>query len=138
MVAFERRDKHLNYFHLAIPTHDVQDSVKYYTEVLNVQVGRTYSGYAIFNFYGHQLVLHRHDDISDKPQMYPRHFGIILESLDEFEQLYNRLTQLDVDFFQERFERYRNEAGWHETFFIADPSNNLIEFKYYHDSNDIF
>lgn len=44
-------------FHLAIPTKDVKESVEFYSK-LGLETGRVYPGYAILDFYGHQVVCH--------------------------------------------------------------------------------
>ena len=129
----------MSMFHLAIPSYDLEATRKFYTEVFGLQVGRSYSSYIIFNFFGHQVVTHL--DKEEKTQalkMYPRHFGLIVESLDEFNVIYERCVKANAPFFEARFERLINMPGWHHSFFVNDPSNNLIEFKHYVNEVAIF
>jgi len=126
-------------FHLAIPTHDLGLAKEFYTKVLKAKVGREYPQYVVFNVYGHQLVTHlAPEDVPKKVKMYPRHFGPVLESMEEFNEVYERAKKQGTPFFEERFERYQNKPGWHHSFFLIDPSNNLIEVKYYVNKSDIY
>lgn len=34
--------------------------------------------------------------------------------------------------------RFKGQAGEQGTFFIKDPSGNVLEFKYFNDTDDIF
>ncbi len=129
----------MSIFHLAIPTHDLALSKEFYTTCFEAHVGREYDGYIIFNFFGHQVVTHLNpNSISKDVTMYPRHYGIILENRDDFDRIYKLCKQANAPFFEDLFERYPNEKGWHFSFFVSDPSNNLIELKYYVNQNDIF
>lgn len=127
------------YFHLAIPTHDLALTKVFYTTAFGATIGREYSNYVIFNFFGHQVVAHLDPEKSDKEAaMYPRHSGIIFEKREDFDRVYTMCQKAKVPFFEELFERYQNKKGWHFSFFVTDPSNNLIELKHYVDQNDIF
>lgn len=128
------------FFHLAVPTHDLEQSKKFYTTFFNAKIGREYlSQYVIFHFFGHQLVTHLNPEgVSQKVSMYPRHYGIIFESKEDFDALYHHCKEKGAPFFEELFERYPNQQGWHFSFFVSDPSNNLIEIKHYVNQEDIF
>ncbi len=129
----------MSIFHLAIPTHDIIESKKFYAQGLAASIGREYPGYIIFNFFGHQLVCHLDKHKIDKEvSMYPRHFGIILENKKIFEELYSKAKNANLNFYEELFERFVEKPGWHWSFFLIDPSNNLIEFKYYENQLSIF
>lgn len=126
-------------FHLAVPAADLDKSKEFYKKVFAATIGREYSNYTVYNFYGMQLVLHLDKDaVPDKVKMYPRHFGIIFDNKNEFDSLYNNCKKQKVKMFQELFERYKNQHGWHASFFLQDPNNNLIEIKYYYNTEDIF
>lgn len=126
-------------FHLAIPTHDLEASKDFYTKAFGASIGREYSHYVIFNFFGHQLVTHMdEEECPTEVRMYPRHFGIILETFDELKKVYDLCKNAGVSFYEDLFERFKEKAGWHHSFFVIDPSNNLIEFKYYVNEKDIF
>ncbi len=126
-------------FHLAIPSHDLRLTKDFYTKAFGAKVGREYPSYVIFNFFGHQVVTHLlADEIPKEVKMYPRHYGIILTDRESFDQVYQSCKAAGAAFFEDLFERYKNRKGWHHSFFVSDPSNNLIEIKYYVNSDDIF
>lgn len=121
-------------FHLAIPSKDLEESKNYYGSLLKFSVGREYPDYVIFDFFGHQLVCHLDVDRWDRDvRMYPRHYGFIFKDKSQFDNLYEQAKKSGAPFYKDLFERFREKTGWHWTFFLIDPSNNLIEFKYYHD-----
>lgn len=129
----------MSIFHLAVPTHDIALSKAFYTEALGAKIGREYDNYVIFDFFGHQLVAHLHPDLIEKDvKMYPRHHGIIMTNREDFDRTYELCKKAKAPFFEDLFERFQNQKGWHYSFFVSDPSNNLVEFKYYVNEQDIF
>lgn len=129
----------MSIFHLAIPSNNLALSKKFYTDCFEATVGREYDHYVIFNFFGHQVVTHLDpESVPKSVTMYPRHYGIILENREDFDKIYALCKKAKAPFFEDLFERYQNKKGWHFSFFVSDPSNNLIELKYYVNKNDIF
>ena len=129
----------MSIFHLAVPSHDLALSKAFYTDCFAATVGREYEHYIIFNFFGHQVVTHLDpDSIPKDVTMYPRHYGIIMETREDFDKIYNSCKQAKAPFFEDLFERYQHKKGWHFSFFVSDPSHNLIEIKYYVNKEDIF
>lgn len=125
-------------FHLAIPTHDLSQSKEFYTKSLGANIGREYDYYVIFDFFGHQVVTHLDpENIEKEVKMYPRHYGIIFEKKEDFDKIYKKCKETNVPFFEDLFERYKEQHGWHFSFFVSDPSNNLLEIKYYMNPQDI-
>lgn len=123
--------------HLAIPSKNIQESMKFYTSI-GCKAGRFNDMSAIFDFFGMQLVCHLAIDseIPKSPTMYPRHFGIIVSKSD-WDYLFNFFAKIDLTFFQNPMKRNEGKPQEHMTFFLKDPSNNLIEFKYYEDERMI-
>lgn len=124
--------------HIAIPARDIPEAIEYYHKLHGCRLGRYTDDWAIFNFCEVQLVCHKTDDIPNEPTMYPRHFGVILEDLKDFESIYARAFVMGIKIFQPRFIRFAGMYGEHETFFLQDPSNNVIEFKWYVNDGAIF
>lgn len=52
---------------------------------------------------------------------------------DDFDAVLNRAKGRKLRFFQEPVARFEGMLEEHQTFFLIDPSNNLLEFKYYND-----
>ena len=122
----------VNHFHLAIPTHDLDQAWSFYIEGLGCPSGRRYDNRITLNFFGDQLVCHLSPDAVDaEPRMYPRHFGLIFRKLSEFERVLNRARKLELDFYRDEFIRFEGLEEEHRSFFLVDPSNNLVEFKHY-------
>lgn len=123
-------------FHLAIPARSLVESFAFYKK-LGARHGRATEQAIVMDFHGHQVVLHKTDYIDQNPQMYPRHFGFIYEKLEDVEQLYKRWGGTRF-IFRPLFVRNKSQIAEHHTFFLKDPSNNLIEFKWYKNRNGLF
>ncbi|ADU31378.1 VOC family protein [Evansella cellulosilytica] len=131
------RDKN-KVFHLAIPCKSLDETVDFY-EKLGCQLARRYDDRVTFNFFGDQVVCHLNPDkIDTKPKMYPRHFGITFTKKEEFDQCLTLAEERCLPFFQEPMMRFEGRQEEHETFFLIDPSNNLLEFKYYQDTSMVY
>lgn len=122
-------------FHLAIPSKDLYESMEFYSQ-LGCKIGRFTDAYVIVDFFGMQLVCHKSDEWDHEPTMYPRHFGIILKQSEWF-YLLKYCESLTLPFFQKDFVRFQGLPQEHKTFFLKDPSNNVVEFKTYHDQRTI-
>lgn len=119
-------------FHLAIPCRDLDEARKFYVELLGCRLARYYSDRITLDFFGDQVVCHLAPDRIDiEPQIYPRHFGITLRHKRDFDDLLAKVRNAGADFFKDLFIRFQGEREEHWTFFLRDPSNNLLEFKYY-------
>jgi len=123
-------------FHLAFPIHDIDAAKRFYVEGLGCTLGRESSHAVTFGLGDHQLVAHVVEDMpSEQKGIYPRHFGLVFLSKEPWQALADRAKAKGLTFYQHprvRFPRTRIE---HHTFFLEDPSRNLLEFKHYtHDS----
>jgi len=129
-------NKKLPVFHLAFPIKDVSSTIAFYKDKLGFSIDLVEEKRCIINLCGHQAVAHvsEQDVPADKSvTMYPRHFGIVFENESEFEALLARAKESHVNFFQEAFTRFPDSPRKHRSFFLQDPSNNLLEFKWYAD-----
>lgn len=128
-------------FHLAIPSADLDRDVAFY-EKIGAVAGRKYNTHAVINFFGDQLVLHRvKPGMEDQdPKMYPRHFGLVMDSYVEFTRIVDLVTTglPSKNIFQPVSWRNKDKPEEHVMFFLRDPSNNLIEFKWYKDRRFLF
>ena len=135
----------MNVFHLAIPTHDLDEAEAFYTSIMQATKARRYDDRVTFRFFDHQIVCHLAPDKIDKSagrnpfdHLYPRHFGITFESVKEFEALYEQVKKSDWPLLKPVFERFSGLPERHQTFFVADPSHNLLEFKHYDESRYMY
>ena len=119
-------------FHLAIPCKDIKETVEFYETIMGCQLSRQYDDRATFNFFGDQLVCHLSPDkIDTDPEPYPRHFGITFHDGSDFDSFVSRLKENNVQLLNEIFTRFEGMPENHQAFFLKDPSNNILEFKYY-------
>lgn len=123
-----------NVFHLAIPCANLEEIARFYQDGLGCRVARCYRDHLTLDFFGDQVVFHLSPDkIDSDPEMYPRHFGITFRKEEDFEAILGRSRDAELQFFREPFVRFSGLREEHRTFLLRDPSNNLVEFKYYLD-----
>jgi extradiol dioxygenase family protein len=126
-------------FHLAFPIHDLDATLRFYVDGLGCTVGRKSKQAVTLGLAGHQLVGHL---VTDRPPpqkgIYPRHFGLIFLSQDEWQALADRAKAKGLCFYQHPRVRFPGTRIEHRTFFLEDPSHNLLEFKHYTHESAIF
>jgi hypothetical protein len=126
-------------FHLAFPIHDLQETLQFYVDGLGCTVGRRSKQAVTLGLAGHQLVGHLVPDQLPKQQgIYPRHFGLIFLSQVDWQALADRAKAKNLPFFQQPRVRFPGLRVEHHTFFLEDPSHNLLEFKHYTHESAIF
>jgi uncharacterized protein len=128
------REQH-NAFHLAIPARDLDEAFDFYVKKLGCHLARRYDDRITLDFFGDQVVCHLSGQTvsDDALELYPRHFGVTFRDRVDFERLVSLCEQRDVEFFYKPQLRFEGLVEEHTTFVIRDPSNNLLEFKYYDD-----
>ena len=126
-------------FHLAFPVHDLAQAKHFYVDGLGCIPGRESRHALILNLGGHQLVAH-HSPIAPEPQagIYPRHFGLVFATYGEWETWRDRAIARGLTFYQAPKQRFLGKPTEHYTFFLEDPSHNLLEFKHYTHGSAIF
>ncbi|MFL3008006.1 MAG: hypothetical protein ACJZ14_01330 [Candidatus Neomarinimicrobiota bacterium] len=66
-----------------------------------------------------------------------RHFGVIL-NWDIWENLIKSIKEKDIVFYIKPKIRFKNKKGEQGTFFVLDPSENVIEFKSFKNDSMVF
>ncbi|GGI81905.1 VOC family protein [Legionella impletisoli] len=126
-------------FHLAFPVHDFEKAKAFYHEKLGCDIGRESKNALIFKFGTHQIVAHKIDlPLPEQSSIYPRHFGLIFTEEAQFKNFIHQLTARQVEFESPLKTRFKNTRIEHQSFFLKDPSNNLLEFKFYTHPSAIF
>ena len=126
-------------FHLAFPIHDIDAAKRFYVEGLGCTLGRESSQAVTLGLAGHQLVAHFMDEGQGAQKgIYPRHFGLVFLSKSQWQELADRAKAKGLDFFQQPRVRFPGTRIEHHTFFLRDPSQNLLEFKHYTHESAIF
>ena len=132
-------------FHLAFPVKDLNATKDFYKKILNCKIGRESESWVDFNLYGHQIVAHlapeECSDVCsnkvDEDQIPSRHFGVILD-WHEWKELYKKLDLLKIHFLLNPKIRFKNKPAEQGTFFLKDPSGNVLEFKTFKSDADVF
>lgn len=125
-------------FHLAFPVHDLEAARRFYVEGLGCTLGRESSRAMTLELAGHQLVAHLADTASEQKGIYPRHFGLIFTRLEDWQSLADHAESKALTFYQRPRLRFPGQRIEHHTFFLQDPSGNLLEFKHYRHESAIF
>lgn len=129
---------HTSIFHLSFPVRDIESTKEFYVTGLGCQIGRQSAVAMMLDFHGHQLVAQVTEDLGPpQKNIYPRHFGLVCETEDEWTQLRDRAKKRQLTFFREPQRRFSGKPIEHLSFFLKDPSQNLLEFKYYLNANAI-
>lgn len=132
-------------FHLAIPVKNLEPCRTFYREILKCEEGRSDTHWVDFNFFGHQLVIHRKDGFKPNRISNPvdghdvpiPHFGVVLE-WNKWEALADRLRANNTEFVIEPTIRFKGKVGEQATMFFNDPEGNALEFKAFKDMSQLF
>lgn len=134
----------LSPFHLAFPVHDLAAARAFWGDVMGCAEGRSSNEWVDFDFYGHQIVAHLSPTAGDAASnpvdghdVPVPHFGIVL-SMEEWQELADRLKAAGTSFAIEPHIRFRGQAGEQATMFFRDPSGNAIEMKAFADRSNLF
>jgi len=126
-------------FHLAFPVTDLEATKTFYVDGLGCTLGRESSSAITLELSGHQLVGHlTKEPVQAQPGIYPRHFGLVFTSEEDWQALVDRAKAKGLRFFQQPRRRFPGTRLEHATFFLEDPSRNLLEFKHYRYDSAIF
>ena len=119
--------------HVAVPCRDLEETARWYAEVLGAQPVRVLKDRVTFSFGGVlQLVCHlERRAIEANPRAYPRHHGLTFLRMEDFARMKAHVEKLGIKFLVRPAVRFPKSAHEHQTFMIADPSGNVVEFKCY-------
>jgi extradiol dioxygenase family protein len=122
-------------FHLAYHVHDLDAARAFYGGVLGCREGRSTDTWVDFDFFGHQISLHRGEPFATTDtghvgeRLVPMpHLGLVLQA-DDWHALAKRLRDAGTRFVIEPHLRFAGQAGEQWTMFFRDPSGNPIEVK---------
>jgi extradiol dioxygenase family protein len=122
-----------NAFHLAIPARDLDEAQAFYVAGLGCKLARRYEDRITLDFFGDQVVCHLSENWERSPEIYPRHFGVTFREGADWERLRHLADTRGLPYFAKPFTRFEGMVEEHSSFVLQDPSNNLLEFKYYAD-----
>ncbi|MEM8997631.1 MAG: VOC family protein [Acidobacteriota bacterium] len=132
-------------FHLAFPVRDLDATRHFFVELLGCTEGRSAERWVDFDFHGHQISAHLKDDGDPVAASNPvdghrvpvPHFGLVLP-WDRWQRLADSLEAAGTEFVIEPYVRFAGEPGEQGTFFVRDPSGNVLEFKTFRDLGSLF
>ena len=133
-------------FHLAIPINDLEKAEHFYGSILGCKKGRSNEAWIDWNFFGHQLVTHLKSgdnneiaviNLVDGKNVPVPHFGVVLE-WDDWHNFIAKIKAKNIKFIIPPYIRFKGEVGEQATTFFADPFNNMIEFKSFKNTDQLF
>jgi len=131
-------------FHISLPCLDVEETREFYMNKLGRTSGRRAAVWTDIDFFGHQLTFVLSSNFKFPVKHYGFndsvlpifHFGAVLER-DEWNRMLKQVEELDLLTIKPiRF--LEGEVGEHESFFVEDPNNYLLEFKCFKARSEIF
>lgn len=133
-------------FHLALPVDDLDAAAAFYEGILACPRGRSSPRWIDYDFYGHQLVVHRVaseelPDVARNPvdgeSVPASHFGAVLD-WDAWDALQERLIAAGVKYVIQPNTRFAGRRGEQRTCFVRDPAGNYLEFKCFRNPEMLF
>ncbi len=133
-------------FHLALPVDDLQAAAAFYGDMLGCPRGRSSSRWIDYDFFGHQLVVHKvaTEDLPavarnpvDGESVPASHFGVVLD-WDAWDALQETIRGAGVSYVMEPCTRFAGRRGEQRTCFIRDPAGNHLEFKCFRNPDMLF
>ena len=123
--------------HLSLPVDDLHAARDFYENTLGCRIGREREDWFDAWFYGLQLTLQlRPLEVMTVSQQGVRHFGVVLPSLTEFDELVNRVAASGHAWISKPEKHIYAELNGKLGGKLADPSGNIIEIKFYADTAD--
>lgn len=121
-----------NVFRIAIPCQNLDASEDFYVKKLGYSLKQKHPDRIMIDFSGALIVSYLFPEKNDNlPQIYPRHFGLVLPDTDSYNTILARAAEKQLDFIQESQLKRKGQAGKQLNFYIKDPANNIIQFSYW-------
>ncbi|MEM6605496.1 MAG: VOC family protein [Pseudomonadota bacterium] len=133
-------------FHLALPVDDLERAAGFYAGVLNCTQGRRSDQWIDYDFFGHQLVVHKVEpehlpavatNPVDGESVPASHFGVVL-GWSDWDQVKEMLESAGIVYVIEPTTRFAGRRGEQRTFFVRDPAGNYLEFKSFRNPEMLF
>lgn len=129
-------------FHLAFRVDDIESTRRFFRDTLGCRQGREATNWIDFDFFGHQISAHvgpRPQSVLmtqvDDAEVPLSHFGVVLDWSD-WVALSERVA--GIGFVVAPHVRFVGQPGEQGTFFVADPSANVLEFKAFRHPDAVF
>jgi extradiol dioxygenase family protein len=131
-------------FHLSLPIEELIETRRFYEQTLGFEIGRFGPKWFDVNMYGTQLTFVQlrgfqinNQNYSFDGNMLPAfHFGLVLDKAEWIKQL--EILKCSDCFLHDPIVFMKNIKGQHRSFFVKDPNNYIIEYKYFEKTSEIF
>ena len=132
-------------FHMSLPCKNIEETINYYKDQLESEIGRKTENWVDINLFGHQLtfVLTENFDFQfpfytlDNEELPSFHFGVVLDS-DEWENTYDKVNSQWMFDTVVKKTFFEDKNGEQNTFLVQDPNGYYIEFKTFRRKDEIF
>ena len=123
--------------HLSLAVGDLHAARAFYVHTLGCRIGREREDWFDAWFFGLQLTLQlRPQEVMDVSKQGVRHFGVVLPSLSDFDELVSRVAASGHSWISMPEKHRDAELNGKLGGKLADPSGNVIEIKFYADDAD--
>ena len=119
--------------HAAIACRDIPEAADWYTSVVGAKPVRILDDRVTLSVGGVlQLVCHLHPELADPaPMPYPRHIGLTMFDGEDYARMKAHIESIKHPFLMNPMTRFPLNKHEHQSFMLADPSGNVVEFKWY-------
>lgn len=131
-------------FHVSLPCKSIKSTKSFYINNIGATLGRNTQGWADINLFGNQLTFIKVKKFNFNNPNYvfegkilpSFHFGIVLEE-NVWEEIYSKLRNKKLNLVEEN-KFLKDKSGEHNSFFIKDPNDYMLEFKCFKNPENIF
>lgn len=125
-----------NTFHYAVPAGNLNETLKFYRDVLGCKTGNGEEGHWIdVDFWGNELTLHQTESKQNRERHHVDmgnvcvpHFGVHLDK-ETYHKVKKRIESSGFQYLDEPYIRFKGTEFEQETFFVEDPHGNVLEIK---------
>lgn|SRR5690606_878527 len=130
-------------FHMSLPCLSVRETKKFYTSI-GASIGRSTQGWIDVNLFGHQITFIKAEKFNFNSPNYvfegkilpSFHFGVIIE-LNAWNGVYEKLKDQNLELV-DKTTFLKDNPGEHNSFFVTDPNDYMLEFKNFKNPLDVF
>ncbi|MEO8934344.1 MAG: bleomycin resistance protein [Xanthomarina sp.] len=131
-------------FHMSLPCLSVKETKNFYINSIGATVGRHTQSWVDISLFGHQITFIKAEKFQFNSPNYvfegkilpSFHFGVIIDE-KTWNDIYSKLVKQGLEVV-DKTTFLSNKSGEHQSFFIKDPNDYMLEFKCFSDSKSIF
>lgn len=132
-------------FHISLPCKNIEKTIEFYKENLNLEIGRKTNKWVDVNLFGNQITFVLTENYDFKFPMYSLdetkipsfHFGVIFLEIDDWNKIYSNINNWSSEAVTKK-TFFEDKTGEHYSFFVKDPNGYILEFKTFADHDEMF